>query len=266
MRKFSVLVSFGLAVLLALPAACGDGRADLTGRDISDDELAAMVLALDELGSAYADFSLDEVGFATNEEEGEGGFAPEDEADDVERFGRINGYEAGYSPAEGSEGQPVVAVGTTVILFRDVDGASGNLKDAVEDGRRAIGKTSEGVRLEDVEEFDLSDVGDEAVGLVMTVSDESRQELRGYFAAFRRGRLMGVASIGRLDEEDVRGEVAALARKLDERILEVLREGHRADGHRPLTAAPPRRTIAAAEGTWAQGRAYAQGRLPVAAM
>lgn len=217
------LVVAGAVALVA--AACGGERADLTDRDISDDELADMVLIQEELGTAYADFTLNEEGFTTNEEEAEGGFDPEGEAEDAERFGRIIGYHSFYSPS-GRHG--VTAVGTTVTLFRDAGGAAGNLRDSVDDCWRAVGMTSDGVRLEDVEEFELGEVGDEALGLVMTASDESGQELSAYYAAFRLGRLMGIITIGRVDEEDVREEVGALARKLEERMLNVLREG--ADG------------------------------------
>jgi hypothetical protein len=113
----------------------------------------------------------------------------------------------------------------TVVLHEEADGASRNLEDGVGDAKRAVGKTSKGVTLEDAEEFSVDTVGDKAVGLSLIASVDSGQKLALYqtIIAFRRGRPLGTVRISRLDNGDVREEAVALARKLDTRVLDVLR-------------------------------------------
>jgi len=168
-RLLMVLV----ALTLALAVACGGGGpSDPTDRQITDDELSLMVLPLSDLGSQYADFELDDTsGLQSNEQVISDAFDTEDEAQDVERFGRANGYEAFYTSSQAllDEKGPI-NVGMTVVLHDDADGASGNLKDGAEDAQRAVGKTNEDVTLESAETFEVSDVGQDAVGVVQKAS------------------------------------------------------------------------------------------------
>ncbi len=73
--------------------------------------------------------------------------------------------------------------------------------------------------------FDVKDVGDEAVGMAMplTVKGDQEMTLTQTLVAFREGRLLGTAYVQSSSDEDVRDEATALAQKLDERILAVLR-------------------------------------------
>lgn len=224
MRKLLLVPPFLFTLAVV---ACG-GQADLTAREITDEELRLMVLSAVELGPQYAEFEFDEdeSGFRSNEDEIEEDFDPEDEAEDIERFGRVNGYADAYSfPEAISEEQGVFFIATAIGVYEDADGASGDLKDEVVDAQRQIGMSIEDVTLEDTEEFGADGVGDESAGLILTLSasDDQRLTFYGTFVGFRRGRLIGSVVISRLDEEDDRDEVAALARKLDERILAVLR-------------------------------------------
>jgi hypothetical protein len=224
-RLFTILA--GLAFLSA--SACGGGgQADLTDREITDGELSLMALPLSELGSQYADFEFDDTsGIQTNEQAIEGAFDTEDEAADVERFGRVKGYEEGYLSSDAlMEGAGPFYISTGVVLHEQADGAAGNLKDGVEDAKRAAGATQGGTTLETTEEFSVEDVGQEAVGLWQQASmeaDGGGGTFHRTAVGFREGRLIGAVSILRLDDEDVRDEATALARKLDERILAVLR-------------------------------------------
>jgi hypothetical protein len=235
-------------VLLAVMIACGGGEEDLTAREISDDELAAMVLPQETLGPQYAQFTPDEdSGFESNEETSEGDFDPKDEAEDVRRFGRVNGYAQSYlasdaEPEEGvSQGEEALLISTNVILFQNAAGAAGNLKDGVGDARRQMGKTSEGgLTLEDAKVFKVEDIGDEAAGLALRASAESDQGITLYstLVGFRRGRLIGVVQVIRLDEQDTRAEVVGLARKLSDRMMAVLRGEVKATPSRSPAATP----------------------------
>ena len=221
-----LLVPLFLAALAII--ACGGGKADLTAREITDEELSLMVLPLAELGSQYADFEFDEdeSGFQSNDDQIEDAFDEDDEAEDIERFGRLNGYADVYSSrAAAIDAEGVFFIGTSVSLYENTDGASGDLKDEVEDSRRQIGKTSDDVTLEDAEEFEADGIGDESAGLVLTLSVLGDEKLTFYgtLVGFRRGRLIGSSIIASFDDENVREEAAVLARKLDERILAALR-------------------------------------------
>jgi hypothetical protein len=218
-----------VALTLILASACGGGgQKDLTDREITDDELSLMVLPLSDLGSQYADFELDDTsGLQSNEQAIDDAFDSEDEAQDVERFGRANGYEAFYTSTQAllDEKGPI-NVGMDVILHENADGASGNLKDGVEDAQRAVGMTKEDVTIQSVDTFKVDNIGDEAVGMVHKASfkvDEGELTVEQTVVGFQEGRLIGSVAITGFEGEDMQAEATALARKLDERILAVLR-------------------------------------------
>jgi hypothetical protein len=218
------------AFLMAVAVACGGGGpVDLTDRDITDEELALMVLPQSELGPDYADFQRDEdqSGLKSNEQTIKDAFDPEDESSDVDQFGRLNGYGDEYSSLEAlTDGQGVFLIATDVDLFEGPDGASGDFRDTIDDAKRQVGETSEGVTFESAEEFVVSEIADESAGYVFRATatgDQNKITLQGTTVGLRRGRIIGSAIIVRLDDQDVGEEVTALARKLDERIQAVLR-------------------------------------------
>jgi len=226
MRRLFMLV---VALALALAVACGGGGpSDPTDREITDDELSLMALPLSDLGSQYADFELDDTsGLQSNEQAIDDAFDSEDEAQDVERFGRANGYEAFYTSTQAllDEKGPI-NVGTDVILHENADGASGNLKDGVDDAQRAVGMTQEDVTIESVDTFEAGDIGQDAVGVVQKASfkaDQAEFTLNQTIVGFQEGRLIGSVAITGFEGEDMQAEATAIARKLDERILAVLR-------------------------------------------
>jgi hypothetical protein len=226
-RLFTLLVA--LAFLSASACGGGGGPKDMTDREITDGELSLMVLPLSDLGSQYAQFELsqDESGFQSNDKTIENAFDPEDEAADVQRFGRVKGYEEDYLSSAGLlGGTGPFHIATGVILHEQADGASGNLKNGVEDAQKAVGGTKDDATLETSEEFSVKDVGQEAAGLFQKGSVAGNDGGLTFYqtlVGFRQGRLIGSVSITRLDDEDVRDEATALARKLDDRILAVLR-------------------------------------------
>lgn len=237
MKTGCVTIALLLAVCSAVLGACGGGEADLAAGDISDEELALMALPQEEFGAEYAELELDEgtSGFLSNEEAIENDHDGDDERRDIERFGRVNGYAEVYSSPLGVEDDPSalsgtgLMVGTGVELLRDSEGASGRLEDEIADYEREL---REEAGTEEVQEADLTlfspdGIGDEAVGLQMEIPVPVDTGLKLFYNAthvsFRRGRLVGAIVIGEFNAGDRRDEVAALARKLDERIQAVLR-------------------------------------------
>jgi hypothetical protein len=231
----------GVALLLAIcPAVlsgCGGGEADITDRDISDEELALMVLPQEEFGAEYAGLDLDEdaSGFLSNEMAIETDYDGEDERGDIERFGRVNGYTEVYSSPLVGEDDPSASnemglmLGTGVELLRDADGASGRLEDEIADYQKEFSEEAgaEDVQQRELQVFSPDGVGDEATGLqvefAVTVDTGLSLLYNATHVSFRRGRLVGAIVIGEFNARDRRDEVVALARKLDERIQAVLR-------------------------------------------
>lgn len=221
----------------AMLSACGGGEPDVTAREISNEELVLMVLPQEELGAEYAGLVLDEFtsGFLSNEEAIENDYDGEDERGDIERFGRVNGYAEVYSPPPADQGDPSalneqgLMVGTAIELLRDGEGASGRLEDETADYERELrGEAgTEAAEEVDLQPFSLSGIGDEAVGLQMRQPVPLDSGLKMFYNAtivsFRRGRLVGAAVVAEFADKDRQDELAALARKLDERIQAVLR-------------------------------------------
>jgi hypothetical protein len=226
-----------LAICLAVLSGCGGGEADITDREISDEELALMVLPQEGFGVEYAGLELDEgaSGFLSNEKAIENDYDGEDERGDIERFGRVNGYAEVYSSPLGAEDDPSASieeglmVGIGVELLRDTEGASGRLQDEIADYEREFREEAgaEEGQQGDLQLFSLYDVGDEATGLQMEFPVPVDTGLSLLYNAthvsFRRGRLVGAVVVGEFYDRDRRDEVVTLARKLDERIQAVLR-------------------------------------------
>jgi hypothetical protein len=240
-RLFMILV----ALILALAVACGGGgQKDLTDREITDDELSLMALPLSDLGSQFADFELDDTsGLQSNEQVISDAFDSEDEAQDVERFGRANGYEALYTSSQAllDEKGPI-NIGMSVALHEKVDGASGNLKDGADDAQRAVGKTNEDATVESADTFEVGDLGQDAVGMVLKASfkaDQAEFTLNQTIVGFQEGRLIGSVVITGFEGEDMQAEATAIARKLDERILAVLRGEVEQAASAPTSEAKP---------------------------
>jgi hypothetical protein len=241
-----VATAFLFAICVALLTACGGGEADLTARDISDEELALMVLSQEELGKEYAELELDEdqSGFRTNDAAIEEAIDPDDERQDIERFGLLNGYSGVYASPSflgggtfGLDEEDVLVV-TAVALLRDPEGASGYLEDSISEyeaqfhDEEALAPDPDlelEVEMElDSRRFSPGGVGNEALGvqayLAAAVDDVWMSSVNYTFLAFRRGRLLGIVAFALGGEKDDRqDEVTALARKLDERIQAVLR-------------------------------------------
>jgi hypothetical protein len=214
----------GLLLVLLLAGCGGGGKGDNLAADISDEALMSMALAKEELGDEYADFELSTSGVETREERTGG--VSEDEAEDLKRFGELKSYRERYQRERAlAEGSGPFTVGVTIYLFQSESGASAYIQDDLADLEQAKAEIPGVGLVEDIEHFALSPIGDESLGFRATINlptEKGVVPVRQTAAWIRRGELLALVSLTRLDEKDVRDEVQALARKLDERIEAVL--------------------------------------------
>jgi hypothetical protein len=225
-------------LVLATFIGCGDGdesdrvtgqTPDLTQREISEQELAAMMVPLKDMGPDYADFELaDESGPQSNEAQIESASDREDTEKDIDEFGRSEGYEVSFVDWKSmSRAEGAFVVGTWVDVLKDPSSADGYMMDYVEDMRRDVGAEFGAGTVVAVSEFDVGGIADGSKGVRVELkvsSDIIPSQPVWYFTFvfIRRGRVVGAASIDRKDDKDVHDEVVALARKLNERIDGVL--------------------------------------------
>lgn len=224
---------------VALTVACGGGqgsdRADITPQDlrfeadeITSNHLSLMTLSLEDLGPDYSSFSLDpaESGSTSNADEiADDECDPEGEQSDIERFGRLNGYDSSYSSDSRLEAQSgVFTVLQNVSLYVRETGSLEAFRDDLAESREMVGVADcQGFTIFTLDEFSPAPpLGDESIGVVSKVGYEIDQF---YFSVilFVRGPLYGWIGIADFDSTDHRAEIEALAQRLHERIEAVLR-------------------------------------------
>jgi len=225
-----------LAIALLAVAALGcqgggdDTPADDTARQVSDDELAGMALALTDFGADYADFVANgDNGGRTLDQIAEDDFDPEDERADLERLGWASGYQEFYiSPQDAEEESSVFFVGSSMDLFETAEGAADYLEDSRAELTTHVGKSNEGVTVEEIREFD-ADIADGAAGALFRGNMESEQVSSMSFwltaVMFRHGRLVAVVGMYSLEEPQIEDTVKGLALRFDQNIASTLDAG-----------------------------------------
>lgn len=223
-----VLAAACLAVvILACQGGCDTNLVDDTAREIFEDELALMVLTLEDFGADFADLqAVEDSGFLTLDQAAEDDFDPEDERADLERFGWASGYQEFYvDPQAAEEGSGVFFVGSSVDLFETVEGAAGYFEDSSAEVLDQAGKTSNGTTAEEILTFD-ADIADEATGTLARFRSEDQEGSEIHFWAsalvFRHGRLLGTVGIYSLEEQWFQEELRSLARQLDQNVGNIL--------------------------------------------
>jgi hypothetical protein len=215
----------GLVACALVLAGCAFGE-EGGSQEITRDELAIMVLPLDELGAEHAAFEPDDdSGPGTAKGVADGTVDPDDTAASVKRAGWTSGYDLTYSdPVQerlaADRRHGAFSVGTSTDLFATETDARAFIVDFIGDYERFEGKTIEGVKLLKFDLFDVS-AGDEAWGAEFEFRGGG-MKFRLTGALFRHGRLVASAYYVRADDADMRGRAATLAQVLDRRIEQVL--------------------------------------------
>ena len=220
-----MVVGGAILTLVGLLAACGDAE---PVREISAEELPLAVLPLEDVKAVFEGFGFSESPEARpNDRVIKEAFDPEDETQDIDRYGRLDGYRLYYSlTPEGNPNMDSFQVVITVQLFRDAAGASAYLADELTDLEQSVGLGGAD-RLQEMSRFKAKGGGDESVGLVTTrdLVSHGVSFATGHTTAvaIRRGQLLGLAEVLRLDGGERQDEAQALARRLDQRFKALLR-------------------------------------------
>ena len=157
-----------------------------------------------------------------------------DEVDDVDRFGREGGYRSILRPTR-FNGTGTLAVDTWVSTFRSAKGASDYLTDYARDIAKGedAGRAPD-LRIDHVRTFAVEEVGEEALGLILTARDpDTEQTYYETIIVFRIGRLLAFASLFREQDNDVRLMLLQVAIEFEDRITSVL------DGTFEVVEIPP---------------------------
>jgi hypothetical protein len=222
-----LVVALVAAVALGCQNGGDDKPADDTARQISDDDLAGMTLALADFGADYASFQAeDDNGLRTLEKAVEGDLDPEDERADLQRFGWASAYEGFYTNRQDAEeSSGVYGVGSTVNLFETVQGAEGYVEDSRDELTTQVGFSMDTITVIDIQEFDAA-VADEAVGAIVKVNVEpeqgSSEPIWMSAVMFRHGRLVAVVGAYTFQEPQLQDNLRTLALHLDQNIDRVL--------------------------------------------
>ena len=201
--------------------------------------LKAAALQLEDLPSGY---TLDDETFSTNEE------SAEDESEllggptleDLNRFGRILGYEASYSQEAGLssilEGG-TLSLQVTTTLYEDSDGADKAFEFVREQASdpefvEAFEESfagSPGVEVRDasISPMSFAELGDDRLAFGIKVSAHSTEldqdfDFIARVVGIRRDRAIGSVTVLAVNESPPEDELEDLARTLDERMKDAL--------------------------------------------
>ena len=215
--------------LLLLLAGCGFGssaqREAAPKEKVTRAQLAAMVLPKAKLGQSAKGLVLySGSGATTNARFASSTVDPDDSAGTLKSSGRLLGFQQAYEAPQLNvrKTRGTLAVSTGVELLEDSVYATQYLHDRLNDFERLKGTVRPGIKLRNVSAFDVVGIGEEGGGIRGTFVISGLGTGHETTVVFRRGRLVGHASVTRGTRADARQEAMRLAVALDRRIQAVL--------------------------------------------
>ena len=191
---------------------------------ITEDQLEYMVLDRDSILEEFQGYQVVREGVLDNETMAERGFA----GSTAERFrlaGRISGYVREFGPtANMSVFDGFDFVGATVAhLFDNPDSVTGWMQDIfVKDFEDNVGDSvGDSQQLISVHRLKPTGLFDEAVALKV-LQGSSAGLLSSTVIDFRVGRILGVAFVGSVGDQERLELASQLARSLEKRIVQVV--------------------------------------------
>lgn len=229
LKRFELAVG-GLLLLVAslslLAVACGGGGGEETPSPAPpgvEEQLKQMVLQPDDVPAGFN--LVDEV-FATNEESASSAEDPEGHLADLQRWGRILGYEVLYESSESVVGGQTIlfSLYSTASMYETSEGASASFADAAEVARttdwpvRFVGPESV-----EMEEVPVSDLADEAMWLRIGQKGKPGEQVSAFdIVMLRQGPSRGSLQIGSFGTEESKQIVEQLARAQVDRMRSAL--------------------------------------------
>ncbi|HJP40459.1 MAG TPA: hypothetical protein QGF35_01965 [Dehalococcoidia bacterium] len=222
--KYHRLAAYALA-LAALLSACGGGD-DLEKAldEVTSRDLSIMVLPEEGWGELAEDMAIDpDSGFEDNKSAADDSLNPNDEEDDFELAGRINGYSLSFESADFEKAllaeDGILSLSSEVWIFTTEEDAERDIQRRLDELEEFEGVELDDVILDSYLEFDADIPGDQAGGIEMTISVSVLDiSFKMTVAFIRTGRLVASVGIGTLDGTDVRDEAVGAANELEKRI------------------------------------------------
>jgi len=206
MSRFKrTVAALGAGLLVVGAVGCGGGggggdagsQPDDTAREITNEHLAQMVLALVDFGPEYRLFApSEENGAQTLEDRVDEDIDPQGEQEDLAEFRWASGFDQFFFSSEAVQ-QPSATflVGSGLDIFASGDDASAYFKDDRSESEDLAGKGDEDGVITGVDTFSV-DVADDGFGLVLSAITDDNQSFWVLLVAVRKGRLMGEVGFG----------------------------------------------------------------------
>ncbi len=224
-----------MTVCLAVAGACGGKAAParpapttaptaaVTHRDLTDEEMALIPLALGEWGARYEGYQPEDgSGTATLTSRANSSCQPSKEAAALSKYGWTRGFTRSFGSVE-SDGTNAGSVESDIDVYGTPDGAANMLtysQATARDDTRVF-EGCFGLTIEGVDDLVVTGLGDQVAGVRERFSLSG---IRGSFSVvqFRRGRVLVSVSVLRMTSEDSTAELMDRARKMDERLMPLL--------------------------------------------
>ncbi len=216
----------GLSIVLAACGGSGSSHEPAGGRQASKAILPQMVIPDASLTRLGGELRRKYAFFATAEDAAVSTADPNDTAADMRRLGRIAGYVRGRN-AMGAftprAPRGLLAVGTSVILWRDSRAAAASIERDIAEGRRFRGKAVEGGVLVDVDVTREPSLGPAAALQRTHARPTGGTDRFNTALLFRVGSLRGNAVVVRSDAQSADRTALRLAEQLRRRMVAALR-------------------------------------------
>ena len=226
MKTFARL--FALLFIATIPLACkGDSESELDKAlaAVTGEQLALMVLPQDAYGDGAEGLDTDtDSGVTEAGDVADDSFDPDDKASDIENAGFEDGYELTFidSSFAALEEGGVFSASSSVDLYDNADSASAQLQKDLADGQEFEGSEIEpGVKLEEIEQFEVDGIADDAVGLNFRATF-NEAEFWGTGVLFTVGPIRASVGFNRGDDKDIKGNAEEVGQALADRIEAVL--------------------------------------------
>jgi len=216
----------GFSIVLAACGGSGSSHEPAGGRQATKAMLPQMVVPDASLARLAGELPRKYAFFATAEDATASTTDPNDTAADMRRLGRIAGYVRGRN-ATGAftprAPKGLLAMGTSVLLWRDSRAAAASIDRAIAEGKRFRGKAVEGGVLMAVDVSDEPSLGPGAVLLRGHMRPTGGTDRFNTAVLFRVGSLRGNAVVVRSDGQSADRTALRLAEQLRRRMVAALR-------------------------------------------